>query len=230
MASFDAWLTGTADVLDTYASQTTVLRVPALEAWAIDLGAGIGFPADQVKYTLGMLMAFPLAMIFAMLPTGAVRHAFSMLTGAFIAQFALGSGWIHSFASALAVYLIIAATSGIRALDKHRHILVFFFMMAYMTCSHIYRVYVDYMGWTLDFTGPQMLLTIKLTTMAFNLYDGTVDADKLREQAANTSGDKKAKAAARLATVRACHAPRRRVAVVSCHRVAGILPHPPLHR
>jgi hypothetical protein len=39
--------------------------------------------------------------------------------------------------------------------------------------SHVYRMSIDYMGWTIDFTGPQMLLTLKLTTLAFDLYDGT---------------------------------------------------------
>jgi hypothetical protein len=44
-----------------------------------------------------------------------------------------------------------------------------------MSASHIYRLYVDYMGWSLDFTGPQMILVIKLTSFAFNYYDGVVD-------------------------------------------------------
>lgn len=33
-------------------------------------------------------------------------------------------------------------------------------------------MYTDYMGYTLDFTGPQMLLTLKLTTFAFDYSDG----------------------------------------------------------
>lgn len=35
----------------------------------------------------------------------------------------------------------------------------------------------DYLGWSLDFTGPQMILTIKLSSFAYNVYDGTVDKD-----------------------------------------------------
>lgn len=30
----------------------------------------------------------------------------------------------------------------------------------------------DWMGYHLDFTGPQMLITIKLSTFAFDIYDG----------------------------------------------------------
>jgi lysophospholipid acyltransferase len=35
-------------------------------------------------------------------------------------------------------------------------------------------MYVDYMGWTLDFTGIQMLLTMKHIMYAFDIYDGTL--------------------------------------------------------
>ena len=38
-------------------------------------------------------------------------------------------------------------------------------------------MYTDYMGWTMDFTGPQMLLTIKLTTFAFDYVDGFKDPE-----------------------------------------------------
>ena len=34
--------------------------------------------------------------------------------------------------------------------------LVFAFVLGYISMSHIYRTYVDYMGWSLDFTGPQV--------------------------------------------------------------------------
>jgi hypothetical protein len=51
-----------------------------------------------------------------------------------------------------------------------------------MSVSHIYRLYVDYMGWTLDFTGPQMLLVIKLTSFAYNYYDGVVDKTSQKKE------------------------------------------------
>jgi len=178
-------------MLDQYASMTTVMRVPALEQWAADLGDQIGFPEDQLKYVLGMLAGYPLAIIFALLPFGMMRHAFSLISGVFLAQFVFASGWIHSLASATIVYFLIAATQSIRALDKYRHILVFVFMMGYMTASHVYRIYVDYMGWSLDFTGPQMLLTIKLTSMAYAVYDGTVDRARLDKAIADNTEKRK---------------------------------------
>ena len=35
--------------------------------------------------------------------------------------------------------------------------MVFTFVLGYICMSHIYRTYVDYMGWSLDFTGPQVI-------------------------------------------------------------------------
>lgn len=47
--------------------------------------------------------------------------------------------------------------------------------MGYMTGAHIYRMYVSYLSGIFDFTGTQMVLTMKLTSFAYNLYDGTAD-------------------------------------------------------
>lgn len=48
------------------------------------------------------------------------------------------------------------------------------FVLIRLLYSHIYRMSVDYMGWSLDFTGPQMILTMKLSMYAFDVYDGTL--------------------------------------------------------
>ena len=55
---------------------------------------------------------------------------------------------------------------------KYVHVTVFVFSMVYMSASHCYRMYVDYLGWTLDYTTTQMLLTLRVTMLAFNLRDG----------------------------------------------------------
>ncbi len=53
-------------------------------------------------------------------------------------------------------------TSFIRAFDGIRHLVIFAFMLLYLFTMHGLRLYNDYMGWTLDITGPLMLLTIKV--------------------------------------------------------------------
>ena len=40
-------------------------------------------------------------------------------------------------------------------------------------------MYVGYLSGVFDFTGTQMVLTMKLTSFAYNLYDGTADKDNV---------------------------------------------------
>jgi lysophospholipid acyltransferase 1/2 len=51
--------------------------------------------------------------------------------------------------------------------------------MAYLCVYHLYRMYYDYGGYTLDISGPLMLLTQRLSSLAFNLRDGR-EKDELR--------------------------------------------------
>eukprot|EP00981_Chlorochromonas_danica_P004813 scaffold967_cov173-Ochromonas_danica.AAC.24 len=57
--------------------------------------------------------------------------------------------------------------------------LAFLWAMGYMTMSHIYRMYVSYLTGVFDFTGTQMVLTMKLTSFAYNIYDGMVDKENV---------------------------------------------------
>jgi D-alanyl-lipoteichoic acid acyltransferase DltB (MBOAT superfamily) len=49
-------------------------------------------------------------------------------------------------------------------------------------------MYVSYMSGIFDFTGTQMVLTMKLTSFAYNMYDGTADKKNVLEK---THEDKK---------------------------------------
>ncbi|KAL7065340.1 hypothetical protein AAHC03_05467 [Spirometra sp. Aus1] len=44
--------------------------------------------------------------------------------------------------------------------------------MFYLMLVHLCRLYYDYEGYTLDISGPLMLQTQRLSSLAFNLYDG----------------------------------------------------------
>ncbi len=44
--------------------------------------------------------------------------------------------------------------------------------MGCMSAAHLYRMMTDYGGWSLDFTGPLMLIVQKVTLVAYALHDG----------------------------------------------------------
>lgn len=62
--------------------------------------------------------------------------------------------------------------------------------MTYMSCAHIYRMIVDYGGWTIDFTTPQLLVTQKMMNIAFALYDSARDPAKLTAEQKQRKLDK----------------------------------------
>jgi len=135
-----------------------------------DLAVQTGFPADQLKYLACMLGIIPLSLIFRVLGPGqeAVKHLVSIVVSVFCCHFCLGPySWIHSFFTAMVTYALLALLPhGIA------HKAVFVFALGYLSAGHIYRMYTDWSGWSLDFTGPQMILTIKFTTFAIDYFDG----------------------------------------------------------
>jgi lysophospholipid acyltransferase len=86
--------------------------------------------------------------------------------------FMYGFEILHIIGTSVACYLILTMMS-----PKISHQVVFVFMLGYVFAAHVYRWYNDYMGWKMDFTGTQMMLTIKMTMMAFNVHDGSEKAD-----------------------------------------------------
>lgn len=110
--------------------------------------------------------------VLYVLPGKNAKHAFSFLVGFLLMQFIYGPDWIHSFASSMVTYLLCALIPG-------QPRVAFLWAMGYMTMAHIYRMYVAYLTGIFDHTGTQMVLTMKLTSFAYNIYDGMVDKEKV---------------------------------------------------
>lgn len=143
------------------------------------LSAQIGFDIETLNYTLGLFLCYPLAMIMNALPYGLIRHVFSFILGAFLLQFTLGVQWIHHLISSLVVYMLFLLLP-----RKTTKIVVPVFCMLYLVFGHLHRQYTNYLGYDLDFTGSQMVLTQKLYMMAYNLYDGELLAKGKEDRAA----------------------------------------------
>jgi len=168
-------LSAALEPLAPYAEAITVFKFPALDAYLEGLNAPVA--TDVLKYLLAMFAAYPLSAVFAAIPSSLkpVKHLFSLIAGVVLAQVVFGYQWVHPLVCAVFVYAVVAGTAGIRALDGSRHLIVFVFMLTYMTLAHLLRLYHDYMGWSLDITGPLMLLTIKLSAFGYNYYDGVTN-------------------------------------------------------
>ncbi|GMH83219.1 hypothetical protein TrST_g5133 [Triparma strigata] len=153
--------------LKPYAEPTVCLVPAVFKAQVAALADQIGFDYDTLSYTLGLLLCYPLGMVMAALPYGKTKHLFSFLLGAFLLQFTLGVQWIHQLIASLTAYFLFLVLP-----RKVTKTVVPTFIVLYCVLGHLHRQFVNYLGWDLDFTGPHMVLTIKLYSIAWNLYDG----------------------------------------------------------
>lgn len=48
----------------------------------------------------------------------------------------------------------------------------------YLSCIHLHRQYYDYGSYSLDITGPLMIITQKVTSLAFSIHDGFTREEK----------------------------------------------------
>jgi hypothetical protein len=145
--------------------------------------AAVGMSHDPatVRFVLVLLAIYPVAYAFARVRNVAFKHFASAAFGIVLAQWVFGISWFNSLFSSLVTYVILLLAQSVPAIGPYRHYLVMLWMMGYMTCAHLWRLEVDYLGWSMDYTGAQMILTIKLTSLAFNLLDGAKAADYRKE-------------------------------------------------
>jgi hypothetical protein len=150
--------------------EPTVFLVPGVVREQVQaLSDAIGFDVETLNYCLGLFLCYPLALIMNTIPYGQLRHLFSFLLGAFLLQFTLGVQWIHQLVTSLIAYSLLAILP-----RQTTSTLVPLFAMLYLVMGHLHRQYTNYLGYDLDFTGAQMVLTQKLYMIAYNLYDGEV--------------------------------------------------------
>lgn len=161
------------------AEKTLILVPDVLRSQMVVVAELVGMDVETVSYVLGMFVCYPLGLIMLQIPYGMPRHLFSFLLGAFLLQFTLGVQWIHQLISSLIAYAMILLLP-----RKTLKLALPVFAMAYMCAGHLHRQYINYLGWDLDFTGTQMVLTQKLYMIGFNLYDGELLAKGSDDRAA----------------------------------------------
>ncbi|XP_046574598.1 lysophospholipid acyltransferase 2-like [Haliotis rubra] len=137
-----------------------------------------GLPIDQINFLLcqliGLGLAIPFRKVYGPKTTSAtIRHAIEIVVGFTLTFFCFGYQIWHLFFLSLVCYLIMLMGS-----QEWMHKAVFGFAMLYLSVTHIFRQIYDYGGYTLDITGPMMIMVQKLTSLAFSVHDGTVKSEE----------------------------------------------------
>ncbi|XP_069053348.1 lysophospholipid acyltransferase 2b isoform X3 [Lepisosteus oculatus] len=97
-----------------------------------------------------------------------VRHVVATLLGFYLALFCFGWYALHFLIQSGITYSMMIF-SGVENMHKY----CFVAALGYLSFCQITRVYVfDYGLYSADFTGPMMIITQKITSLAFEIHDG----------------------------------------------------------
>jgi lysophospholipid acyltransferase len=150
------------------------MGILGLDPFFDSIATSLSSDADSIKYVVGLLSNYVSGAVFALLPSPVIKNVFSIVIGLSLAFFIFKDQAYHLVISSLVSFLILHACSLSKTAFKYQHIVTFSFMLIYLSVIHIYRMYNDYLGWSLDISGPLMILTIKITSLSYNIYDGVI--------------------------------------------------------
>lgn len=149
-----------------------------MDAVFVPLASVVGASVDQVKLITCLLVAYPLGSVFVRIPSRLqwAKHLFNISVTFFFCCVVLGLwvGFLQLLASTLATYVIAKYMTGWRM-----PWVVFVVVMGHLTVNHIIRAVLQWSYETIEVTSPQMVLTMKLTTFAWNVYDGRRPTNEL---------------------------------------------------
>ncbi|XP_048453325.1 lysophospholipid acyltransferase 2-like isoform X1 [Rhincodon typus] len=139
----------------------------------LPLSEAINLSIDQVNFVVCQLFALLASVWFRLYlhpskTSSYVRHAVATLLGLYLALFCFGWYALHFVVqSGISYYIMIIVGAG--NMQKFCFVIAF----GYLTLCQVSRVYLfDYGQYSADFTGPMMIITQKITSLAFEIHDG----------------------------------------------------------
>lgn len=142
----------------------------------IYLGRTLGTGPDELKLIFSFLLSYPLAGLLKRVPDArpTYKNLFVISVGIFylVGLFDLWSGLRTVLISSIGTYAIAKFLRG----SPYMPWLSFVFNMGHMSISHIARQRANDPA-TVDITGAQMVLVMKMTAFAWNVADGALDKE-----------------------------------------------------
>lgn len=143
------------------------------------LSSGLSVPVDQLRYVACIFLTYPASLIYLKaIPHSnyLAKHLFSIICTLFLFVFVHDQlqGFCHLALTCAVTYGVLSTVKG--SLGPK---LIFIWAMGHMAYTHLYRQIYHYGDTKMDFSGPQMVWTIKLTMFAYNVYDGQIPENQL---------------------------------------------------
>lgn len=144
-------------------AQTATLSFPVFDVASDFVVQQAGQRADTARYLIALLMSYPIGAVLGLTATHAqsplLYHILNAATGIITAMWVFGPSWTVILAFAAIAYALLLIGTCSRAFQKSLPALMMVVCMTFMTVVHLHRLHVDYMGWSLDVSGPCMVRT-----------------------------------------------------------------------
>ncbi|KAK4534224.1 hypothetical protein CDCA_CDCA01G0249 [Cyanidium caldarium] len=168
LLAIETWAQPFMGRLDAWATQ--YLRMPPWFYALVERAASSGVASEaELRFLVLLLSAYLFSLGYRFTPFSWARHLLSVYVGASMGHAFCGvTGWLFPLLACLISYGMMLALGPRRA----RHA-VFVFNLVFLLALHAYRQLTDPHGWQLDATFMQMIVTQKLSAVAYNYYDGS---------------------------------------------------------
>lgn len=153
--------------------------IPYINAPFISFSEATGASIDELKLVTSFLLSYPLAGVLKRLSDTKTwqKNTFTILVSIFylVGLFDLWDGLRTLLYSASAAYAIAYFIDG-----SLMPWIGFLFLMGHLSVNHISRQFADDDS-TVDITGAQMVMVMKLTSFCWNIHDGRLPEAQLSE-------------------------------------------------
>lgn len=141
----------------------------------------VGLPIDLFNFLIAQGTALVLAgsfRSFLRFASAEVRHSVCLVLGIFMAYFCYGKQSIHLIAMPMVSYILLRILK-----PKLMGNVVLAVSMVYLSCLHFHRQIYQSQDYALDISGPLMVITQRVTSLAYSLHDGLLNISKLSDNA-----------------------------------------------
>ncbi|TYZ61564.1 hypothetical protein PybrP1_010123 [[Pythium] brassicae (nom. inval.)] len=129
-----------------------------------------GFPVNGFRLMVALAACSVVAPLIHLAPSANARHAFNVVVGITAGVFVFDYAVLHTIGTALVVYAFM-----LMAPRKIVGRLVLLGLLAYLVGCHYYR---EFYSPDIVWDSAQMILTLKLSSVAINYGDGAVPKEK----------------------------------------------------
>mmetsp|Transcript_19134 Transcript_19134/g.57764 ORF Transcript_19134/g.57764 Transcript_19134/m.57764 type:complete len:484 (-) Transcript_19134:1770-3221(-) len=146
---------------------STAAAPPLGMQWEVNGAEALGVSFSTFRFTLAFLLSVVAGMIFRLIKTPRARHIYAAVSGFALIYYPFGAGVLNAFVPTALAYLTMWRVR------QHCGTLTWIIAFGYLLWCHIASA--SGQAWKegkMDFTGAQMVLTLKLISLAVCYQDG----------------------------------------------------------